>query len=120
MVHAPANGLCDRSISIPNDNNPVKMGHSGILSTAVVSGLVAYFLSLPDLANNNFRKGGVNTPAVVIEYLQQMSYPRGGGEGDVGAAPAAVWNGLDAEDGRKFYQDWYGTPPVPAAEEFGY
>ena len=120
MVHAPANGLCDRGITIPNDNNPVTTGHSSILSTAIVSGLVAYFLSLPDLANNRFRKGGVNTPAVVIEYLQQMSYSRSGGGGDLAAAAAAVWNGLDAEDGRKFYKDWYGTPPVSAADVVGY
>lgn len=120
MVHAPANGLCDRGITIPNGNNPVTMGHSSSLSTAIVSGLVAYFLSLPDLANNKFRKGGVNTPAVVIEYLQQMSYSRSGGGGDLAAAAAAVWNGLDAEDGRGFYKDWYGTPPVSAAEGFGY
>lgn len=121
MVHAPANGLCDRGITIPNDNNPVTTGRSSILSTAIVSGLVAYFLSLPDLANNKFRKGGVNTPAVVIEYLQQMSYSRSGGGGDLAAAAAAaVWNGLDSEDGREFYKDWYGTPPVSAAEGFGY
>lgn len=121
MVHAPANGLCDHSITIPNGNNPVTKGHSSILSTAIVSGLVAYFLSLPDLANNKFRNGGVNTPAVVIEYLQQMSHSRNGGKGDsAAAAAAAVWNGLDAEDGRVFYKDWYGTPPVSAADGVGY
>lgn len=112
IIYAPANGLCDRAISIPsNNNNPVTMApsssrSSSIISTAMVSGLVAYFLSLPDLANNKFRKGGANTPAAVIEYLQQMSYPRRGG----GSLPA-VWNGLDAEDGRAFYKDWYGTLP---------
>lgn len=109
-IYAPANGLCDRAISIPsnnNNNNPVTMGPSiSIISTAIVSGLVAYFLSLPDLANNKFRKGGANTPAAIIEYLQQMSYSRRGG----GSVPA-VWNGLDAEDGRTFYKDWYGTLP---------
>lgn len=106
IIYAPANGLCDRAISIPSNNNPVMGPSSSILSTAIVSGLIAYFLSLPDLANNKFRKGGVNTPAAVIEYLQQMSYSRGGG----GNVPA-VWNGLDAEDGRAFYKDWYGTLP---------
>lgn len=107
ILYAPANGLCDRAISIPSNNNPITTGpSSSILSTAIVSGLVAYFLSLPDLANSKFRKGGVNTPASVIEYLQQMSYSRSGG----GNVPA-VWNGLDAEDGRAFYKDWYGTLP---------
>lgn len=136
IIYAPANGLCDRafSISIPNNNNNYnnddddavtttgpRDGSSSstsgsILSTAIVSGLVAYFLSLPDLANNKFRKGGVNTPAAVIEYLQQMSYSRGGGGSGEGGGgrlilPAAVWNGLDAEDRRPFYKDWYGTFP---------
>lgn len=116
IIYAPANGQCDRTISIPNNNNPVTTGpSSSILSTAIVSGLVAYYLSLPDLANNKFRKGGVNTPAAVIEYLQQMSYSRGGG----GNVPA-VWNGLDAEDRRGFYKDWYGTLPAPADQEFRY
>lgn len=111
IIYAPANGLCDRAISI---SIPSSSTSSSILSTAIVSGLVAYFLSLPDLANNKFRKGGVNTPTAVIEYLQQMSYSRGrGGEGGGGRVlvPAAVWNGLDAEDARPFYKDWYGTFP---------
>lgn len=120
IIYAPANGLCDRAISISNknnNNNPVTMGpSSSVLSTAIVSGLVAYYLSLPDLATNKFRKGGVNTPAAVIEYLQQMSYSRGRGGRNV----PAVWNGLDAEDGRGFYKDWYGTLPAPAAHDFGY
>lgn len=138
IIYAPANGPCDRaisiSISIPNNNNnnnnPVTTGptssssssSSSILSTAIVSGLVAYFLSLPDLANNKFRNGGVNTPAAVIEYLQQMSYSRGGSGGEGGGGYGggnvhvpAVWNGLDAEDGRAFYKDWYGTLSFPGS-----
>lgn len=120
IIYAPANGLCDRANSISNknnDNNPVTMvPSSSVLSTAIVSGLVAYYLSLPDLATNKFRKGGVNTPAAVIEYLQQMSYSRGRGGKNV----PAVRNGLDAEDGRGFCKDWYGTLPAPAAHDFGY
>lgn len=119
IIYAPANGLCDRAIPTTKNNNqqnPSTPGpSSSILSTAIVSGLVAYYLSLPDLANNKFRKAGVNTPAAVIEYLQQMSYSRGGG----GNVPA-VWNGLDAEDGTKFYKDWYGTPPAPAPADQGF
>lgn len=42
------------------------------ISTSIVSGLVAYFLSLPDLDNAVDKKS--KTPKAFIDYLRSMSY----------------------------------------------
>lgn len=72
------------------------------ISTGIVSGLVAYFLSLPDLGERLRRQ--YKTPKAVIDYLRSMSYRRY-------AAEESVWNGLDSDDPTRWFDEWYGNPP---------
>lgn len=74
------------------------------ISTGIVSGLVAYFLSLPDLGERLRRK--YRTPKAVIGYLRSMSYRRY-------AAEESVWNGLDSDDPTLWFDEWFGNPPPP-------
>lgn len=72
------------------------------LSSAVVSGLVANFLSLPDLGT--YFREQTDTPATVAAYLQRFSYKRF-------QLQESVWNGLDSEQTRLQYENWYGDAP---------
>lgn len=58
------------------------------IAVATVTGLVAYFLSLSDLAPR-FGPPGVDRSRNVISYLQELSHARFAGR------QAAVWNGRD-------------------------
>lgn len=71
------------------------------IAVATVTGLVAYFLSLPDLGER-FGPPGLDRSRKVIEYLQLMSYPR------AASSPRSVWNGHDNED----VSLWYGNGPL--------
>lgn len=95
-VSAPGNGECF------GPNNMGLSHTSNTISTAIVTGLVAYFLSLKTLGNT--LRAAASTPAAVKDYLQLMSYNRY-------LAQPSVWNGLDSNDMRRQFVDWVGTPP---------
>lgn len=73
------------------------------VASAYVGGLVAYFLSLPDLGAY-LRQGSV--PRAMIEHLRRLSYSRS--PSDTGAL--AVWNGLDSSKAMIKYSYWVGDP----------
>lgn len=93
-LFAPGDGWC--------------VNHAGVeewtagqgISTAVISGLAAYFLSLPDL-NKQFLRDG-NLPKAVLQFMQTIGYKR------AAAGPPSVWNGIDATDSQQFYYGWLG------------
>lgn len=88
-VSGPGRGMCQ----IPNDKGFQMEGPS--IAGAVVSGLVAYFLSIPEL-NAHFRSQP-NLPLAVKEFLQStMSIRRY-------QAQKSVWNGLDFDDNTLTY-----------------
>ncbi|MCJ1342605.1 Suppressor of the cold-sensitive snRNP biogenesis mutant brr1-1 [Peltigera leucophlebia] len=95
-VSAPGNGECFG----PNN---MELSHtSNTISTAIVTGLAAYFLSLKTLGNE--LRAAPSTPVAVKDYLQLMSYNRY-------LAQASVWNGLDSNDMTRGFVDWVGIPP---------
>lgn len=101
-VHAPGNCEC----SDEDDHQGLYIEGTGPAS-AIVAGLIAYFLSLPGLYSR-FREGA-NTATEMKDYLQLMSYTR------FDADVEAVWNGLIAESvGVKDTVDeyWIPSPPV--------
>lgn len=98
MVSGPGNGLC---VGTGLGHHILQVTGPGI-ATAAVAGLVAYFLSLPDLGKRLRRNR--QTPKNVLDYLQIMSYRRY-------AAQESVWNGLGQEDAREGYSNWIGVPP---------
>lgn len=101
-VHAPGNCEC----SDEDDEQGLYIEGTGPAS-AIVAGLIAYFLSLPGLYSQ-FREG-INTATEMKNYLQLMSYTR------FDADVEAVWNGLIAESvGLKDTVDeyWIPSPPV--------
>lgn len=75
------------------------------IAVATVTGLVAYFLSLPDL-HARFDTPGLDRSRKVIEYLQLMSYP------PENASPGYVWNGHDNEDVSLWYGNGFLNPPT--------
>lgn len=88
-VSGPGRGMCQ----IPDDKGFQLEGPS--MAGAVVSGLVAYFLSIPEL-NAHFRSQP-NLPLAVKEFLQStMSIRRY-------QAQKSVWNGLDFDDNTLTY-----------------
>lgn len=94
-VYAVILGLC----------SPILYGHrysrgTGI-AVATVTGLAAYFLSLPDL-HARFGPPGLDRSRKLIEYLQLMSYKR------EPVSPGSVWNGHDNDDASL----WYGNGPL--------
>lgn len=94
-VSAPGNGDCTTALQ---DEDQVVAPD---ISSAIVSGLIAYFLSLPDLAPKLIDVG--NTPKAVIQYLKTMSYERYQNE-------YSIWNGLDSEDNQINFDNWIGSP----------
>ena len=102
-VFAPDFGRC-----LHYDTSPDYFGGPGI-AVATVTGLVAYFLSLSDLAPR-FGPPGVNRSRNVISHLQELSHARFGGQ------QAAIWNGQDNGDSAPsldpayddYDGDWYG------------
>lgn len=93
-VSAPGNGRC-------NVGNFVQ-GPS--FAAAIVSGLVAYFLSLPGLTE--YFQSRPNLPLAVKEYLEDSSIRRY-------LAQTSVWNGLDGTEDPRRFDDWPGIPRPP-------
>lgn len=102
-LNAPGIGYC----LYPDYQARLVMAPS--LSSAIVSGLVANFLSLPDLGPY-FRQQS-DTPAIVAAYLQRFSYKRF-------QLQESVWNGLDAEQTNLQYENWYGNAPSKQLNPF--
>lgn len=73
----------------------------GNISQAIVTGLVAYFLSLPDIGN--LLRNYENTPKALIRYMQTMSYAKSDGT-------ESVWNGLSHDSTQERYDHWFGEP----------
>ncbi len=97
-VAAPGNGLC------ASLENQAYIWEGASFAGAVVSGLVAYFLSIPYL--NNYFGSQPNLPAAVKGYVKQMTYRRF-------QAQTSVWNGLDSTDPETEYSQWQGLPFDP-------
>lgn len=95
-LNAPGNGFC----LFPDST--VRYVQAPSLSSAIVSGLVANLLSLPDLGP--YFRGQADIPATVAAYLQRFSYKRF-------MLQESVWNGLDSEQTRLQYENWYGDAP---------
>lgn len=82
-VSAPGNGFCTEL------NGNVGYSEGSSFAGAVVSGLVAYFLSIPQL-NGYFRSLPAGAlPGVVRDYVKRLEYKRY-------QAQESVWGGLDA------------------------
>lgn len=94
-VYAPGNGLVRIAGSEVPDNV-----EGDYISTGVAAGLVAYFLSLPDLGTS--LRSQDNVPGGVLWFLQnRVSVERIKGQ-------KALWNGLDSENGVEQFENWYG------------
>ena len=94
-VSAPGRGMCQIS-----DNKGFQM-EGPSMAGAVVSGLVAYFLSIPEL-NAHFRSQP-NLPLAVKEYIQStMSIRRY-------QAQKSIWNGLDFDDDTLAYDPSFNS-----------
>lgn len=97
---APGSGFC-----YAKGTSAKSYTGSGIAG-AVMTGLVAYFLAIPDL--HRYFMAQPNFALAVKQYVIAMSYPRNG-------LVSAVWNGLDARDTRTVYNEpggepWIGIP----------
>lgn len=92
-VRGPAQGFC-------LGEKPV----GTIIASAYVGGLVAYFLSLPDVGA--YLRGQDSVPSAMVEYLRRLAYSRS--PSNTGAL--AVWNGLDASKALVRYSFWIGDP----------
>lgn len=92
-VRGPAQGYC-------LDQNPV----GTTVASAYVGGLVAYFLSLPDVGA--YLRGQGSVPTAMIQYLRRLAHSRS--PSNPGAL--AVWNGVDASKAMTKYSFWIGDP----------
>lgn len=82
-VHAPSNVNCMYSLNrVQMDMGP---GHA----SALVSGLVAYFLSVPEIGD--WLRRQENIPRAMVEYLETTSYVR------PSADVESVWNGFNLD-----------------------
>ena len=113
-VSAPGSGFCYSNIKGTNKVQPLPYTGSG-LAGAVMTGLVAYFLAIPDLYR--YFMAQPNFALAVKQYVVAMSYPRRNG------LVSAVWNGLDARDTtRTVYNEPGGEPwigiPYPGNPRF--
>lgn len=100
-VYAPGDGWC------VNHNGLEEWTAGQGISTAIVSGLVAYFLSLPDLLAS--LRPYENLPKAIVTFFQKIGYVRSKG------GPVSVWNGIDSEDSELKFDNWVqpsgGFPP---------
>lgn len=106
-VTGPGCGMCQ----IPNDKGFQMEGPS--MAGAVVSGLVAYFLSIPELQAHF--QAQANLPLAVKEFLQStMSIRRF-------QAQKSVWNGLDFDDNTLTYDSnlnpWQYIPTLQIPQQ---
>lgn len=106
-VSAPGSGFCYAK------GTSVKSYTGSGIAGAVMTGLVAYFLAIPDL--HTYFMAQPNFALAVKKYVIAMSYPRYG-------LDSAVWNGLDARDTRTVYNEPGGEPwigiPFPGNPRF--
>lgn len=112
-VFAPNMGKCSSmSTQIYNgiDDTIVHGSVAGSsVAVATVTGLVAYFLSIPAI-RLRFKQLGPPRSRRIISYLQLLSYSRGGGQ-------KAVWNGLDNLDSTIWFKNGPGSPPTSITRE---
>lgn len=94
-VQAPGEGEC--AVQQAGDAFDSFRGTS--VAAATVSGLVAYFLSLPV---GDHLRGFSNIPEAVKDYVVRQSYPRF-------EAEEAVSNGLDGDSDRTEWSHWLGV-----------
>lgn len=106
-VNAPGEGLCGMK---DGTIHPMK-GPS--IAAAVVTGLIAYFLAIPDL--QEYFQAQPDWSIAVKNYVLAMSFPRH-------ELVNAVWNGLDSEASMETYNTpgdpWIGIP-YPGNPRFG-
>ena len=95
-LSAPGRSLC------ADLNNEVMENEGGHISLAMVTGLAAYFLSLPDVGR--MLRSQDHTPEALLQYMQLMSYAKYEGT-------ESVWNGLNYQSPVPEYPFWYGTSP---------
>lgn len=104
-VRAPAEGYCATGTSATKWVYKESWRVTGSdFPTAIVSGLVAYFLSIPPL-REKLLAGPLLLPRAIKIYLQFMSRAR-----DTDQLVMSVWNGLDGlgwKEGQE-YTDWIG------------
>lgn len=91
-VYAPGDGWC------VNHNGLEEWTAGQGISTATVSGLVAYFLSLPNLLES--LSPYEDLPKAIVKFLQKIGYARSKG------GPITVWNGIDSEDSQLKFDNW--------------
>lgn len=103
-VNAPGSGFCQ--ITPPGGtgrNDQAFMGPA--MAAAITTGLVAYFLAIPDLQEYFLTQP--DWASALKRYVVAMSYPRY-------QLVTSVWNGLDSGDGKKIYNTpadpWIGIP----------
>lgn len=96
-VSAPGNGYCSDLDGLAD----AREGPS--LASAIVTGLVVYFLSIPDL--NRYFQAQASLPGAVRDYVKGMSYRRY-------QAQYSVWNGLDSRDPIIAFPQWWGIPTL--------
>ncbi|MCJ1347953.1 hypothetical protein MMC31_006183 [Peltigera leucophlebia] len=99
IVNAPGGSLC---ASIGGSPKPF-VGPG--MAAAVTTGLIAYFLAIPDL--QAYFLAQPNWASAVKQYILAMSYPRH-------ELVTSVWNGLDSADPKLTYNTpgdpWIGIP----------
>lgn len=104
-VRAPAEGWCSTGISTTKWIYRESWTVTGSdFPTAIVSGLVAYFLSIPPLREKLLAHPSLLPRAMKI-YLKFMSRAR-----DIDQLVMSVWNGLDGRGWKKGqeYTEWVG------------
>ena len=98
-ISAPGGGLCGTKGGI------LKPFIGPGMAVAVTTGLVAYFLAIPDL--QEYFLAQPNWASAVKRYVLAMSYPRH-------EQVNSVWNGLDSEESKITYNTprdpWTGIP----------
>lgn len=98
-VNAPGGGFC---ITTGGKEQPF-IGPG--MAAAVTTGLIAYFLAIPDL--QQYFLAQPNWASAVKRYVVAMSYPRY-------ELAISVWNGLDAKEGKTTHNTpgdpWIGIP----------
>ena len=95
-VSAPGEGKC--ATALPGSVWGSSLGTS--VAAATVTGLVAYFMSLPV---GEHLRGFENFPMAMINYIVLQSYPRFGAE-------EAISNGLDGDSNKMEWTHWLGNP----------
>ena len=103
------------TVSAPGDvycaglENSMMAIESSFASAAIVTGLIAYLLSLRDVADT--MRSSENTPRALIDFLKLMSYSRFEDH-------ESVWNGLDSNNEALFVSgNWIWRPPPSKSPE---